>query len=215
MKKKGFTLIELLVVIAIIALLASILFPVFAKARDKARTATCASNLKQIGSAIFMYVQDWDECFPVDPRPRVYGYTWANTLKPYLGDKSTGNVFGKTGVMFCPSDTKKLPDNTQFRSSYGLSIAFSGDNAPRPPWYCPVPLPQVKHLSEQLLVTESNLNTGYYCQVNRGSVANWHNGRANVLFCDGHVKSEDATRLNTQAYTDEQYYAPPWNYYLR
>ncbi len=62
--KKGFTLIELLVVIAIIAILAAILFPVFAKARDKARQATCASNLKQIGLAVLMYVQDYDETFP-------------------------------------------------------------------------------------------------------------------------------------------------------
>ena len=63
--KRGFTLIELLVVIAIIAILAAILFPVFARARDKARQASCASNLKQIGLAAMMYVQDYDEMFPV------------------------------------------------------------------------------------------------------------------------------------------------------
>jgi prepilin-type N-terminal cleavage/methylation domain-containing protein/prepilin-type processing-associated H-X9-DG protein len=61
--KKGFTLIELLVVIAIIAILAAILFPVFAKAREKARQITCASNLKQLGTASLMYVQDYDESF--------------------------------------------------------------------------------------------------------------------------------------------------------
>jgi prepilin-type N-terminal cleavage/methylation domain-containing protein/prepilin-type processing-associated H-X9-DG protein len=62
--RPGFTLIELLVVIAIIAVLAAILFPVFARAREKARQAACGSNLKQIGSAILMYTQDWDERLP-------------------------------------------------------------------------------------------------------------------------------------------------------
>src|SRR5579872_660762 len=64
MKTKGFTLIELLVVIAIIAVLAAILFPVFAAAREMARQTTCASNLKQIGTAVTMYRQDYDEAFP-------------------------------------------------------------------------------------------------------------------------------------------------------
>ncbi|HLK56908.1 MAG TPA: prepilin-type N-terminal cleavage/methylation domain-containing protein [Chthonomonadaceae bacterium] len=62
--RKAFTLIELLVVIAIIAILAAILFPVFAKAREQARKTTCVSNLKQIGTALLMYVQDYDETFP-------------------------------------------------------------------------------------------------------------------------------------------------------
>src|SRR5689334_12213143 len=62
---RAFTLIELLVVIAIIAILAAILFPVFAQARDKARQATCQSNLKQMGNAWMMYAQDYDERFPV------------------------------------------------------------------------------------------------------------------------------------------------------
>ena len=63
-RRKGFTLIELLVVIAIIAILAAILFPVFAKAREKARTASCQSNLKQLALGLLAYVQDYDETFP-------------------------------------------------------------------------------------------------------------------------------------------------------
>src|SRR3989475_5553945 len=64
-RTKGFTLIELLVVIAIIALLAAILFPVFAQAREKARAASCLSNLKQMGYAWMMYAHDYDERFPM------------------------------------------------------------------------------------------------------------------------------------------------------
>lgn len=63
-RKPAFTLIELLVVIAVIAIIAAILCPVFARAREKARQATCLSNLKQIGSGVLMYLQDWDETFP-------------------------------------------------------------------------------------------------------------------------------------------------------
>jgi prepilin-type N-terminal cleavage/methylation domain-containing protein len=63
-ERPGFTLIELLVVIAIIAILAAILFPVFAQARESARQATCLSNMKQIGTASMMYVQDYDETYP-------------------------------------------------------------------------------------------------------------------------------------------------------
>ena len=73
-KKRGFTLIELLVVIAIIAILASILFPVFARARENARRASCLSNLKQIGLGLMQYTQDYDEKYP----PRIMG-TWGTT----------------------------------------------------------------------------------------------------------------------------------------
>ena len=67
MQRRGFTLIELLVVIAIIAILAAILFPVFARAREKARQTSCLSNLKQLGLGMLMYVQDYDERFPSGP----------------------------------------------------------------------------------------------------------------------------------------------------
>lgn len=83
---RGFTLIELLVVIAIIAILAAILFPVFAQAREAARRSTCLSNNKQIGTAVMMYNQDYDELMPLFyvPYPGSARRTWASLCQPYI-----------------------------------------------------------------------------------------------------------------------------------
>jgi len=101
---RGFTLIELLVVIAIIAILAAILFPAFARAREKGRTASCASNEKQIGIAILMYAQDYDECLP-DSQPAYWTATCAinaaavwSATKP-LGERLTALNLSWQGVI--------------------------------------------------------------------------------------------------------------------
>src|SRR5579872_1765147 len=96
-RNKGFTLIELLVVIAIIAILAAILFPVFAKVREKARQTSCLSNEKQLGLGFVQYVQDNDETYPLDGAysGTDLGQGWGGQIYPYV--KSTG-------VYHCPDD---------------------------------------------------------------------------------------------------------------
>ncbi len=109
---KAFTLIELLIVIAIIAILAAILMPVFAQAREKARTTSCLSNLKQISNAVLMYAQDNDEGVVawtkrIDPTVTSYRQLyWTYLLQPYL---KNGGTTPATGVLECPSwSTDKL-----------------------------------------------------------------------------------------------------------
>src|SRR4030095_235819 len=97
-RRGGFTLIELLVVIAIIAILAAILFPVFAQARDKARGAACLSNTKQMATSILMYVQDYDEAFPPDSRSSQTTF-WMDYVQPYVKNEK---------IWACPS----RPTNT-------------------------------------------------------------------------------------------------------
>src|SRR5438046_5461859 len=84
-RKRGFTLIELLVVIAIIAILAAILFPVFAQAREKARQTACLSNHRQVGTAAMMYAQDWDEKWvPYSVGDGANQHLWPALLQPYI-----------------------------------------------------------------------------------------------------------------------------------
>ncbi len=115
---RAFTLIELLVVIAIIAILAAILFPVFARARENARRASCQSNLKQIMLGYMQYTQDYDEKVPA-----AYYYTtgWYNTMYPYI--KSTQ-------IYKCPSDSSEVVavnSNLLMPNGYRVSYAYNWD----------------------------------------------------------------------------------------
>ena len=114
-RNKGFTLIELLVVIAIIAILAAILFPVFAQAREKARQITCVSNQKQLGLGFLQYIQDNDETFPMDQYYDQYGQPvdWETAILPYIkngtsvtetfaGGATATYAYGVGGVWSCP-----------------------------------------------------------------------------------------------------------------
>jgi prepilin-type N-terminal cleavage/methylation domain-containing protein/prepilin-type processing-associated H-X9-DG protein len=126
--KRGFTLIELLVVIAIIAILAAILFPVFARARENARRASCQSNMKQLGLAMMQYTQDYDESYPGALNSALnYGGdanadAWDSMLMPYLGVKVAYDQ--SPLVMQCPSDARARNFGTI--RSYSMPFADGG-----------------------------------------------------------------------------------------
>jgi prepilin-type N-terminal cleavage/methylation domain-containing protein/prepilin-type processing-associated H-X9-DG protein len=226
-RRKGFTLIELLVVIAIITILAAILFPVFAAAREKARESTCSSNLKQIGIAMLQYAQDYDEFLPCGTRPTGYlGLGWAGQMYPYV---SSVQVFACPNVLGRPGVAPTKPNiylgyryNTNLTRNNQLSSDLTGLR----------PLSKYTAPSRTVMIYESEssaldvstywegLAVGYNGnngsavgngeQVNASGVgvpngtsmlptANWtyslptqatyrHNGGANWLCADGHVK---------------------------
>jgi prepilin-type N-terminal cleavage/methylation domain-containing protein/prepilin-type processing-associated H-X9-DG protein len=119
---RGFTLIELLVVIAIIALLAAILFPVFARARENARKSSCSNNLKQIGLGVAQYVQDYDETMPIMPYNSNAGPGLGWFLNPYTKSPQ---------LWRCPSHTSAGALNTTnyVNPSYGYNSYFFANGA--------------------------------------------------------------------------------------
>ncbi|MEN6644585.1 MAG: DUF1559 domain-containing protein [Armatimonadia bacterium] len=195
MQRRGFTLIELLVVIAIIAILAAILFPVFAKAREKARQSSCLSNLKQLALGMMQYAQDYDESFSsrsgpsfLDPSLGSFAYHttlnthfhgWATRLMPYVKNtqifKCPSNQFDNCGINY------GVPDNAL--NSSGVMVNYFGNGNV-------IKLGQLARPAESLMITESAAGGGdcyvlsgqYYC------CAIPHNEGANMAFMDGHAK---------------------------
>ncbi len=190
--QRGFTLIELLVVIAIIAILAAILFPVFARAREKARQTSCLSNAKQIGLGTMMYCQDYDEQFPAAVARDVdagVSWYWVQAVEPYVKNEQ---------IFLCPSSEDRL-------TSYGANREMFSDD-----WY-------VAHKSTKLAAIKKPAATIMYCEFGQdwdgnelggtyfrvyepsrigaeiyagnAAPAPRHMDQANIVFCDGHAKS--------------------------
>ena len=182
--KQAFTLIELLVVIAIIAILAAILFPVFAKAREKARQISCLSNLKQIGTAVQMYAGDYDEKLNYYQQP--WGVAWYDVLQPYTKNDQ---------IQVCPSKAEWNPTASPHKTGYGLNhTPFpSGLGSPTPP--ASVSLARIDAPAETIGGADKHQGNVYVVgQSFSGSVA-WpynvqvrHNDGANFFFLDGHGK---------------------------
>ncbi len=198
-KKHAFTLIELLVVIAIIAILASILFPVFARARENARRASCMSNLKQIGLGMMMYVQDYDETYPMIgflsgdnityPDGTVSSSNWIVRVYPYVKSSQLFNCPSNTIAPWTGSTSPSPVSNTSYGANARLlSSALS--------------MAAVTNPSQTALVADTAGQAPYAMfdyyfappYYTGSSSTRWmvnrHLEGANIVFADGHVKWE-------------------------
>ena len=220
-KTKGFTLIELLVVIAIIAILAAILFPAFARARENARRASCQSNLKQVGLGIMQYTQDFDEKLPfVEHSGATDGIfasnftCWADPLMSYI--KSTQ-------VWRCPSNSKinspvdvaaNRPTSYVVHMAYAACSGFGNNYAFKHyPTASPSSLPEFTNTSETFLTGDSvatAVNYGYAMSPNSANNSSGpssiHLEGGNWLYADGHVKWLKPEKANATVGTTAYYY---------
>ncbi|MFO7947149.1 MAG: DUF1559 domain-containing protein [Armatimonadota bacterium] len=196
MKKKGFTLIELLVVIAIIAILAAILFPVFARAREKARQSACLSNVKQIMLGIMQYTQDYDEMMPTCWTGESDYLTpyWYHKIEPYVKN---------TQIFTCPSESGTSV-------GYGYNYAYLGSTTGSP-----IALARIETPSQMVVICDSygsnfhvypphswGIHGGSYDDNNYGNVDPRHNEGANVGWADGHAKWMKRTNLDDEELWD-------------
>lgn len=186
--KKGFTLIELLVVIAIIAILAAILFPVFAKAREKARQASCASNVKQIALGMNMYMQDYDETigFLQSTDVNVGQFKQRRELGPYIKNDNIWKCPSapqSMGVGSCGTYHPNGTPDTWTPYCFDRGILGQSESA-------------ISNTAGTILLGERFIACSYLfsCTGCHGftdtvnSMASWHNDGSNAGFLDGHVK---------------------------
>jgi prepilin-type N-terminal cleavage/methylation domain-containing protein/prepilin-type processing-associated H-X9-DG protein len=186
-QRRGFTLVELLVVIAVIAVLAGLLFPVLAHARERARQMTCLSNLRQIGTAHLLYLDDWDGQLPYwwqagPPRPEPFGayVYWPERLQPYLQSQ---DVFRDPSFSWW----QPWPPEVKLADYALLTWGPGGSGTASDPFWCwpgpPLSLAQVRRPAEAVQLTD-----GYTTTSMTGGVVGRHSGGANIGFLDGHAK---------------------------
>jgi prepilin-type N-terminal cleavage/methylation domain-containing protein/prepilin-type processing-associated H-X9-DG protein len=200
MTRRGFTLIELLVVIAIIAILAAILFPVFAKAREKARQSSCLSNLKQIGLATLQYIQDYDETFPAHQRDNAHVTTVQTQMSPYMKSLQLWVCPSQSAAYYYywdnPTGTTAV---TGINGSYGYnlnlgSVGIGYGVGIRKLAVLTVPTEVGMWADCQPSLTHLQDNGTY-----RTSCP--HNDGGNMVYCDGHAKWQGRNYLMAaQAY---------------
>lgn len=184
MRRNGFTLIELLVVIAIIAILAAILFPVFARAREKARQASCASNLKQITLGWLMYIQDYDERTPLFGTDHASEDSWwMNKVQPYVKNEQ---------LFQCPDVDAIIRPLQSSCNGGGWWGGYMGTCAV---WWTPRKIGSVEKPAEVVAIAEMhaagcNRRGAGFCWWGRSNdpATARHNGGTNSGYMDGHVK---------------------------
>ncbi len=199
--RRGFTLIELLVVIAIIAILAAILFPVFARARAKAREAQCKANLKQLGLAFEMYASDYDGFYPwaVDAADWYCPEIWdsfpqwqaliaqmpraADVLQPYTKNREVFHCKSDSGYDYLQNTTYEVDAQPTAFEGVGTSYNFRTEVA-------------FTHMGPSLLADPVNTNILFDGHGSWHGGDSYREGRWNVLFGDGHVKSINSRQLD-------------------
>ena len=201
MRRKGFTLIELLVVIAIIAILAAILFPVFARAREKARQTSCLSNVKQIALAVDMYTTDYDEAYPMSiflSGGRAYAFYHA--IMPYMKNAQ---------IMHCPSEQNRIPaaafpglgiplapgfDGASYNGNY--AIFEDGPNNPLTGAnHAVIKQSELPFPAETFVMGDGAIEL--QPTLFNSPVVPGHNEGFNVCFADGHAKWVKASETST------------------
>jgi prepilin-type N-terminal cleavage/methylation domain-containing protein/prepilin-type processing-associated H-X9-DG protein len=182
-RRNAFTLIELLVVIAIIAILASILFPVFGRARENARRSSCQSNLKQIALGIKQYTQDYDERFPNIPGSAPADSPgWAYAIQPYMKSEQIFQCPSDSGPT-PPGDTLLLRAATTGFSDFYINANLADTNG------VAVSEAALNYTANTVLNGEGTSGTANnYAQQNPAAGQARHLEGANYAFADGHVK---------------------------
>jgi prepilin-type N-terminal cleavage/methylation domain-containing protein/prepilin-type processing-associated H-X9-DG protein len=195
---KGFTLIELLVVIAIIAILAAVLFPVFAAAREKARQTACLNNMRQLGLALTMYVQENDETLPYQPNEIVSDFG-APTAEPNFL-KAVQRYTEGNRILVCPSATREedgvLPTKQSDSSYLGNGVVMSRSLSAAPNPADTIFLQEVdwhSNLASLRPAMNDETHAAKWAwfgppESHGASFSNNHNGGGNLVFIDGHVK---------------------------
>jgi len=228
LRSKGFTLIELLVVIAIIAILAALLFPVFAQAREKARQATCLSNIRQIALAALMYASDYDEVF-VPYTDTTWTYYWAGKRTPEGLDRKASPLYpyAKTPeLQRCPS-TRAV--SRGFGTGYGYNWIYVGsDIGPaggtvtydwsRFPGE-PASLVDLDHPATTVMFADSEVDWGMGDgpeesiavtapseQYGYNDIGYRHHRTASVVFCDGHVRAMPPAVLESTLPIEDEWF---------